>query len=115
MPAVKENVKDYDDIMADYDPARNMSWNIMTKYEKTTILGLRMEQLARGAQSLLEIASKDAAKDNKDGASKDPSVPYDPYEIALQELVERKLPFMIARTMPNGQKEYWKLKDMVIR
>ena len=107
--AAKDNVKDYDDIMAAYDPSKNVSLNILTKYEKATIVGMRMEQLARGAQSLLEIGDDSAkAKETK-------RTPFDPYEIALQELMERKIPFMVARTMPNGLKEYWKLKDMVIR
>jgi DNA-directed RNA polymerase I, II, and III subunit RPABC2 len=109
-PTAKDNVKDYDDIMSTYDPSKNVSLNILTKYEKATIVGMRMEQLARGAQSLLEIGNDAAAKD-KDAKR----APFDPYEIALQELMERKIPFMVARTMPNGLKEYWKLKDMVIR
>lgn len=111
-PTAKDNVKDYDDIMSTYDPSKNMSLNILTKYEKASIVGMRMEQLARGAQSLLEIG-KNANNKDKDKETK--RALFDPYEIALQELMERKIPFMIARTLPNGQREYWKLKDMVIR
>jgi DNA-directed RNA polymerase subunit K/omega len=93
-------VKDYQDIMVNYDPSKNISMNILTKYEKTSILGLRMEQLARGAQSLVEVDEKKQ---------------FDPYAIAYEELLTRKIPFMLCRTLPNGVKEYWRLQDVVIR
>ena len=32
--------------------------------------------------------------------------------IALMELREGKLPYLVKRTMPNNKIEYWKIKDM---
>lgn len=90
-------IKEYSDIIGSYDPSNNKTMNILTKYEKTKIIGMRMEQLARSGIPYVEFK----------GA-------FDPYAIALMELEENKLPFMICRTMPNGEKEYWRLKDMVI-
>ena len=36
----------------------------------------------------------------------------DGYLIALAELEQRKLPFIIKRPLSNGGCEYWKLKDL---
>jgi DNA-directed RNA polymerase subunit K/omega len=88
-------VHDSSEILAAYDPSKNSSMKMMTKYEKTKIIGMRMEQLARSATPYVDVQ----------GA-------FDPFEIAERELEERKIPFMICRTLPNGEKEYWRLQDM---
>ena len=36
----------------------------------------------------------------------------DGYLIAVKELEEKILPFIVRRPMPNGGSEYWKLKDL---
>lgn len=82
-----------------YDPRKNKTMNILSKYERTKIIGMRMEQLARSATPNVPV---------------DPSKPFDPYAIAMEELHARKLPFMVCRTLPSGEKEYWKLEDMLI-
>jgi DNA-directed RNA polymerase I, II, and III subunit RPABC2 len=69
------------------------------KYERVKIVGLRSEQLQRGADPYVEI---------------DLSKPFIPREVAMEELRQRKLPFMIKRTLPNGVDEYWRLDDMII-
>ena len=99
MTSKRPPVEDFHDITAKYDPDSNKTMNILSKYEKTKIIGMRMEQLARSATPYVSV---------------DPSRPFDPYEIATQELHARKIPFMICRTLPNGEKEYWKLDDMLI-
>ena len=33
-------------------------------------------------------------------------------QIALQELTQGKLPYIIERNMPNKKKEYYRLKDL---
>jgi DNA-directed RNA polymerase I, II, and III subunit RPABC2 len=92
-------IEDYKDIISSYNPKKNKSKNILSKYEKTKIIGFRMEQLARNAHPYVEI---------------DKNVQFDPYEIAMRELRSRKLPFMICRTLPNGEKEYYRLDDLII-
>jgi DNA-directed RNA polymerase I, II, and III subunit RPABC2 len=92
-------VEDYKDIIAKYDPTKNITKNILSKYEKTKLLGMRMEQLARSADPYVKI---------------DPTKHFDPLHIAEQELMERKLPFMLCRKLPNGKTEYWRLEDMII-
>lgn len=91
-------IEDFHDIIKAYDPAKNTSRNFMTKYEKVKIVGLRAEQLQRGATPYVEF---------------DPAH-FNPIEIANKELDARKLPFMVCRTLPNGEKEYWRIEDMII-
>jgi DNA-directed RNA polymerase subunit K/omega len=71
---------------------------ILTKYEKTKILGMRVKQLNNGA--LPYISSSEKMIDN--------------YLIAKLELDEKKLPFIIQRPLPNNNFEYWKLRDLDI-
>ncbi len=70
----------------------------LTKYEKARILGERAKQLNSGAKSFIVT---------------DPSI-IDGYVIALKELEEKKIPFIIKRPLPSGGCEYWKLKDLEI-
>ena len=70
----------------------------LTKYEKARILGERALQLNAGAKSFVQV------EDNVING----------YLIALKELNEKKIPFIIKRPMPNGGCEYWKLKDLEI-
>jgi DNA-directed RNA polymerase subunit K/omega len=68
----------------------------LTKYEKARILGERSKQLNAGALPFIKV---------------DPTV-IDGYLIALAELEQKKIPFIVKRPMPNGGCEYWKLKDL---
>jgi DNA-directed RNA polymerase subunit K/omega len=72
---------------------------ILSKYEKTTIIGTRMEQLQRGAEPLIDV---------------DPKMPFNPRTIAVQELREKKLPLKISRSMPDGSTEEWKIEELYI-
>ena len=70
----------------------------LTKYEKARIIGERAKQIDAGAQPLVEI---------------DTNI-LDGYLIALKELDEKKLPFIIKRPLPSGGCEYWKLQDLEV-
>lgn len=91
-------VENYHDIIKAYDPEKNTTRNLLTKFEKVKIIGLRMEQLQRGAQPYVAYDTK----------------AFHPHEIATRELTERKIPFMVCRSLPNGRKEYWRLDDMIV-
>jgi DNA-directed RNA polymerases I, II, and III subunit RPABC2 len=69
---------------------------IMTKYEKARILGQRAKQINSGANIFVQPKQET----------------FDGYLIALQELEEKKLPFIIRRPLPNGHSEYWKASDL---
>ena len=70
----------------------------LTKYEKTRILGERTHQINSGAKPFIPVET-----DIIDG-----------YLIALKELEQKKIPFIVKRPLPNGGCEYWKLKDLEI-
>ena len=76
---------------------QNKSKPILSKYEKTKILSERTQQLSNGSVSFL----------------KNPESYASIHEIALEELKQKKLPFIIKRPVSN-RFEYWKLSDLSI-
>lgn len=91
-------VQDFSDTFKTYDPSKYTTRNVMTKYEKTKVIGMRLEQLARGAPTLIDI-DKHGCKSIR--------------EVVMLELQEKKLPFVIVRNMPNGKQEHWRVCDLV--
>lgn len=72
---------------------------IMTKYEKTRILGKRCLQLENGDMPYVDLSEyEDEILDD--------------LFIAKLEMSQRKLPFIIRRPLPNGSSEYWKISDL---
>ena len=71
---------------------------ILSRYERARILGERADQLNSGAEPFIEVDQ----------------TMIDGYLIALRELEEKKIPFIIQRPLPNGGCEYWRLKDLEI-
>jgi DNA-directed RNA polymerase subunit K/omega len=69
---------------------------ILTKYERTRIIGQRAKQINQGARPFVVV----------------PEGVIDGYIIAEMELKEKKIPFIIQRPMPNGSKEFWKVEDL---
>ena len=68
---------------------------VLTKYEKCRVLSERANQINCGGQIYI------SKSDNFSNA----------YDIAVQELNEKKIPFIIKRPYGNTF-EYWKLKDL---
>ena len=71
---------------------------MMTKYEKTRILGQRAKQINDGASPFVKV----------------PEGVIDGYLIALKELEEKKIPFIIRRPLPNRGSEYWMVEDLEV-
>ena len=69
---------------------------VLTKYEKTKVLGIRVKQLNNGSNPFITIASN--VFDNK--------------LIAIEELKKKKLPFIIIRTIGKSKVEYWDVNDL---
>ena len=69
---------------------------IMTKYEKAKIIGIRAQQINSGSEPFIQV-------DNNmiDGLT-----------IANEELLQRKIQFIIRRPLPNGTSEYWNINDL---
>ena len=69
---------------------------IMTRYEKARILGERARQINSGASPMIDV---------------EPTL-IDGYLIALKELEQKRIPFIIQRPLPNGGSEYWRVNDL---
>ena len=69
---------------------------MMTRYEKARILGERARQINSGAKPMIEVEQ----------------TIIDGYLIALQELEQKRIPFIIQRPIPNGGSEYWRVADL---
>lgn len=75
----------------------------MTKYEHAKIIGIRAEQLARGAQPFVNEGADETYKER-----------FDPIAIAHRELAAGVLPFIVVRKLPDGSHEKWRLRDFII-
>lgn len=74
------------------------TYPFLTQYETTKCISFRASQLAHGAQPYIFV----------------PEGMTDSYEIARAELVEKKLPYIIKRPLPDGDYEVWSLADLVV-
>ncbi len=77
--------------------SKRITSNRMTIYEKTHIIGVRASQLSDDAPPLVYIGDMT-----------------DCLEIATQELIEKKLPFIIRRKFPDGSYEDWSIDELLI-
>ena len=77
---------------------RHRSYPFLTIFEKTKLLGFRANQLAEGGRPFINV----------------PAHVTDVIEIARIELEQKRLPFILKRTMPDGTFEYWRLSDLMI-
>lgn len=84
-------MKNYDKLKKKYKTAQTL-----TKYEKTKVLSERASQIDDGSVIYLDDYS------NFDNS----------YEIACEELKQKKIPFIIKRPYGNTF-EYWKLDDLL--
>ena len=71
----------------------NISPPVLNKYERCKVISERVQQLSDGADPLIEPTSSNI------------------YNIAIEELNQNKLPFIIIRNI-NGIEEQWKLSDL---
>ena len=67
---------------------------LLTKFERARIMGVRLQQLAYGAKPRVDTTNLRSIN-----------------EIVEKELLERKIPFIIRRTLPNNTYEDWKLEE----
>lgn len=71
---------------------------ILSKYEKTQILGQRSVQIENGATPFIHV----------------PDNIINSHIIAEMELAQKKIPFIIRRPMNDGTCEYWKISDLEV-
>jgi len=99
---ILENEVKLEDFRTTYD--RMMDKNtqrrtipFLTKYEKARIIGKRAMQISKGSPPLVEIGDLES-----------------PIDIAKKELMERKIPFIIRRPLPDGSYEDWRVDELRI-
>jgi len=78
---------------------KRTTFNILTKYEKNFILGFRTQQIINGSVILIDI-----------NILKEKTA----YNIAKEELKQKRIPFKIKRTLPNGKVEIWAISELII-
>ena len=69
----------------------------MTKYERARVLGTRALQISMNAPVLVDTEKLT-----------------DPLQIAMMELREKKIPFIIRRYLPDGSYEDWSVDELVV-
>jgi len=80
-----------------YDVKNNQSSKTLSKYEKTKVIFERMQLINGGSDVFIDNPEK-----------------YDSiYDIVIEELRLKKIPFIIKRNIGNSF-EYWKLEDLFI-
>jgi DNA-directed RNA polymerase subunit K/omega len=94
----ENNSENYKNIFSRNQKLR-VSRNILTKYEKTQVMGVRMEQLAYGAPTTLSKEDETSCNSVQ--------------EVAELEFKLNKIPMIICRHLPNKIKEYWSLEEMI--
>ena len=77
------------------EKSQRISPPFLTKYEKARIIGTRAVQISKNSPIYV-----DAKNINN------------PIEIALLELNENKIPFIIRRYLPNGDFEDWEVQEL---
>ena len=90
----KVNFDDYQKTMANLDKSK-ISKPLMTKYEFNQVISLRTNQLSLGSEPFVSI--ENTIKTNMDFR-----------QIALEEMRQGKLPYVIKRQLPNGKSEYFR-------
>ena len=75
-------------------PVKRRSRPILSKYEATSVVGMRSQQIVQGSAPLVDVPTDD------------------PIEIAQAELKAKIIPVVIRRILPNGIPEYWRLSEL---
>ena len=66
----------------------------LNKFERARLIGVRIQQLSSGAQPKICTKGFNSIKD-----------------IVEEELIQRKIPLIIKRILPNGESEEWRLEE----
>jgi DNA-directed RNA polymerase I, II, and III subunit RPABC2 len=98
---IYELVEEFDDLKATYQSMivrkERKTIPILSKYERTRIVGERAIQISMGAPPLVEVGNLE-----------------NPADIAEKELREKKIPYIIKRVLPNGIVELWSVDELRI-
>jgi DNA-directed RNA polymerase subunit K/omega len=96
------NIEDVSKIYDLLKKEDKISKPIMTIYEFDKIMGMRTQQLASGATPFVNIeGGKLVINSNMELRN-----------IALRELEEGRLPYIVERVLSNKKKEYYRISDL---
>jgi DNA-directed RNA polymerase I, II, and III subunit RPABC2 len=84
----------FENVIAEINIKPKKTIPFLTKFEKARIMGVRLQQLAYGAKPRVSIEGLNSIQ-----------------EIVQQELIQRKIPFIIRRTLPNNSYEDWRIEE----
>jgi len=84
----------YKNVLENIEKKVKKSLPFLTKFERARIEGVRLQEIAYGAKPRVDTTGLTSI-----------------HEIVKKELLLRKIPFIIKRTLPNGTFEYWKLEE----
>ena len=96
----KDIVLEFENFQVTYDNMRlqdkeRKTIPVLTKYEEARIIGKRAMQISKGAYPLVDVGNLE-----------------NPVDIALKELREKKIPYIIRRPLPNGTYEDWRVDEL---
>ena len=94
-------IVDDKDNFINIDTTKYISLPIMTKYEFNLLIGLRTLHLSRGATPFVKLPDNFYIKRNMELRF-----------IAIQELIEGRLPYVVKRCLPNNIVEYWPISKL---
>jgi len=77
---------------------KKKTYNYITYYEKVRILGIRTQQILKGAKVMLQY---------------DNSLNITPYDLAKQELDNKTTPLKIKRSLPDNTYEIWRISELL--
>jgi DNA-directed RNA polymerases I, II, and III subunit RPABC2 len=84
----------YDDIIKKNKNIKKKTVPFLNKFERARLIGVRIQQLSSGAQPKICTKGFNSIKD-----------------IVEEELIQRKIPLIIKRILPNGESEEWRLEE----
>ena len=98
---INDLIEEFDDLKATYQSMitrrDRKTIPILSKYERTRVVGERAIQISMGAPPLVEVGNLE-----------------NPVDIAEKELREKKVPYIIKRVLPNGLIELWSVDELRI-
>jgi DNA-directed RNA polymerase subunit K/omega len=92
---IPSDIIDVDIDIETYDKNKNITKPILNKYEKATVMIMRCEQINSGSMPYIKEYEKYNTIE----------------EIVEEELKQKKIPFIIKRSIINSY-DYWKLHEM---
>lgn len=91
----KQSVMSQADVYRTYYTEPKQTEPFITKFERAKLISVRAQAIESGATPFVPID--------------DPNE--DPYSIAKREYDSKRIPYFIVRTLPDQEKEYWRLTD----